>query len=155
MVHVLPSEGVPVIVLPSAHIVAVVVCHVDVVVVLVTHLVLVVLEGLEAAEAVELGLRGLLVGLDLDVLVRGHYVDGHVLVVVARVPLALRRLLLPLEMGLDHGREGSLLAVARVNQVVRMRLMSRSLILNERALLAVDEVVVVLTLEGRILLSGL
>ena len=114
---------------------------------------MVVLEGLHASKPVELRLRSLLIGLDLDVLVRRHDVDRHMLVVMACVPLAWKGiLLLTLELRLNGCREGLLLAVARVDQIIPMRLVSRRLIMNEWTLLSIDEIVLLVLLFERLTL---
>jgi hypothetical protein len=142
VVHVLPSERIPIVLLVIAA--EVVRSHVHVVVVYSSFAaLLVVLEGLLSSEPVELRLHALLAGLDLDVLVGRHDVDRHVLVVVARILLGL--------VGVGV-REGALLAVARVHQVVAVRLVGGSLVVDERTLLSVDQV---LLLVAPWLLSGL
>lgn len=114
---------------------------------------MVVLERLHASKPVELRLRSLLIGLDLDVLVRRHDVDRHMLVVMACVPLAWKGiLLLTLELRLNGCREGLLLAVARVDQIIPMRLVSRRLIMNEWTLLSIDEIVLLVLLFERLTL---
>lgn len=114
---------------------------------------MVVLEGLHASKPIELRLRSLLIGLDLDVLVRRHDVDRHMLVVMACVSLAWKGiLLLTLELRLNGCREGLLLAVAWVDQIIAKRLVSGCLIMNEWALLSIDEIVLLVLLFERLTL---